>query len=71
MIKGFMSNHRNLKIRSIVTSLRQYGFVIEYKKAGWMIKGGELQLLVHEGKRAYHPLRRWLKQNFQINITEL
>ena len=36
---------------------------LEQKKSGYMIKLiSEEQYLVHLSNRAYHPLRRWLKQ---------
>ena len=61
---------RNFK-RIIVPFLKKYGFIIEQNKTKYKIfKGDGPVYNTHSGMRSYHPLRRFLKSEYGINIEK-
>lgn len=67
-----MVKHRNNcnKILKIYKQLIDRGFMIERIKKGTKIIHIETNkfYIFHYSEKGYHPLRRWIKKNFAINI---
>jgi|TARA_B100001123_G_C14959453_1_gene887056 5-enolpyruvylshikimate-3-phosphate synthase len=57
-------------MRKILKKLRKAGFEVEKRSRGLMIKGrdGGPNRITHYSEKAIHPLRRWLKKEYGIDI---
>lgn len=67
-----MAKHKNNcnKVLKVYKQLLHYGFVIESVKNGKKIIHIESNkmYIFHYSKKGYHPLRRWVKNNFNLKI---
>ena len=70
-----MAKHYNRKFVSyIIGTLKKNGFdciSLKSNKNKYCIskEGGE-EIIVHSGMSCYHPLRRWLKNNYNFDLDE-
>ncbi len=67
-----MGKHKNncSKVLKVYKKLSNYGFSIESVKNGKKIKHIKTKkiYIFHYSDKGYHPLRRWVKKNFNIKI---
>lgn len=64
-------NNNNRKILKLFKFLSDEGFDIQKIKKGNKIIHTETNkfYILHSTDKGFHPLRRWLNYNFQIQIT--
>lgn len=61
--------NNNNKMMKIYKDLTKKGFDIKKTTKGYkIIHNTGKMYIVHESGKMYHPLRRWLKSNFDIII---
>ena len=68
-----MGKHKSSSLKKILKKLKKAGFEIETRTKGLKILGkdGGPDRVTHYSEKAFHPLRRWLKQNYGIDINKL
>ena len=64
--------HKSSTLKKVIKKLKKEGFIFEDKKRGAFIrhpKGGP-SYMMHFAEEAIHPMRRFFKRNYNINILE-
>ena len=63
--------HCNRKNTNFIKILVKDGFICEPcrdKNKFYVYKDGGEKYLIHSGERAFHPLRRWLKNTYNYDF---
>ena len=63
--------HTSSTLKKVLKLLRKNSFRLEEKKKGIMIKcphGIGPSYMMHHSESAIHPMRRFFKQNYNLNI---
>lgn len=58
------------KVMKLYKELNKIGFTVEKVKSGTKVIHNETQkfYIFHYSDKGYHPLRRWIKKNFALEI---
>jgi len=65
--------HKSSTLKKVIKKLKKLGFVFEEKKRGAFIRhssGEGPSYMMHFAEEAIHPMRRFFKKNYNINILE-
>ena len=65
--------HTSGTLKKVLKRLKQHRFILEQKKKGLMIKcpdGKGPSYMMHHSESAIHPMRRFFKQHYNINILD-
>lgn len=63
-----LHNNKSSKMTKLFKELQNKQFIVEYTKKHVKIihESSQQHYTYHESRKGYHPLRRWLKSNFDI-----
>ena len=65
-----MGKHNSNGMRKVLKQLRKLGVDAEKKASGFFLTHTDVDegYLMHYGERAIHPVRRWVKKHFGVDI---
>ena len=63
--------HASSTLKKVLKRLKKLKFILDEKKKGIMIRcpyGKGPSYMMHNSESAIHPMRRFFKQNYNLNI---
>ena len=66
-----MSKHSSSGMRKALKQLKKLGIRLEYKSKGIMLIPSDKNIpayMMHYGEKAIHPVRRWVKRHYGVDI---
>jgi predicted transcriptional regulator len=72
----YMSNkrqHSSSTLKKVLKRLKKLKFILNEKKKGMMIKcpyGKGPSYMMHNSESAIHPMRRFFKQHYNLNLLD-